>query len=213
VRFVVATLPPRTKERGTGLSGEGDRMIWLTEDPAPILVLGTLTAILLGAIWLQSGQRVLLYGAIVAILLTAGGFLIERWIVTPREEVADTLQQIARDVESNEVSRVVKHISKGSPERRDAAEQTLSTYEFHDIKIKNNLEIVVFADEQPPRATAEFNVVAIGSQRSGMVRNRRVPVFLEVTFLKEEGAWRVSDYEHHDARQGLLKKDAPHEQY
>ncbi|MBP90799.1 MAG: hypothetical protein CMJ64_29495 [Planctomycetaceae bacterium] len=189
-------------------------MIWLTEDPAPILVLGTLTAILLGAIWLQSGHRALLYSAIVVILLTAGGFLIERWIVTPREEIAETMQQIARDVESNDVSLMVKHLHSTLAALRERASQEMSSHDFHDVKIKRNLRMVVFDDETPARATAEFNVVVIVSDRSGMFQNRRVPRFMQVTFLREDGAWRVSDYHHSDPRDGLLKKrDAPHEQY
>jgi hypothetical protein len=188
-------------------------MIWLTEDPAPILILGTLTALLLAAIWWHGRQRFVLCLALVAVLLTVAGYFVEQWIVTPRERVAETLQQIARDVESNDLTTVVRHIHSSKPSLRDDASQKLSTYEFHEIKIKNNLEVVVFADEQPPRATAKFNVVAIGSQRSGMVRNRRVPQYLEVTFLLEDGEWRVSDYSHHNPQRGFMKQDAPYEQY
>lgn len=180
-------------------------MTWLTEDPAPIIVIGTLTAVLVGAIWYQSQQRFLLYIALAAILLTAGGALIEHLIVTPREEVAITLHLIADEVESNDAPAVLRRIYSDALKQR--AGQEMQRYDFEQVKIKRNLEITVFENEDPPRAYAEFNIVAVGKDRSGVYGHGRGAFFLKLTFLREGDAWLISDYDYAPATEGLLRRD------
>jgi hypothetical protein len=181
---------------------------WIFEDPVPTIIVGGLTAAILGGGWIQTGRRWLLYLMVAAILVTVGLVIVERLVVTQREEVRATLFEIARLVAENEIDAAVDYAYSGSPEVRQMAIAELSRYHFHSVDIKRNLRIAVFPDHDPPRATADFNVVVSLDSRDGFVRERRIPRFLEVTMFREDdGRWRVSHYAHDAPHRGWTTED------
>ena len=182
-------------------------MIWLLENPVTVLVLGGITALVFGAIWLQTGRKIELY-IMLAIMTGVVGVLVagKLWN-SERRNVKTTLFQIARDVERNDVDAVLAHLHSGMSALRQRAANEMPMYKFEEVKIKQNLEIEVFADESPPRAVASFNVVVVVSDRSGFINGRRVPRFVQVTFVKQGNKWRISDYDHDDPREGFMKRD------
>ena len=186
-------------------------MTLLLENPVPAMIVGGLTAAILGGGWLQTGRKWLLYLMVAAILLTVGAVIMERTVVTDREQITVTLHQIAALVERNEVDAAVDYVYSGAPEVRSAAEAELARYEFSAVDIKRNLEIQVYPDEKPPRAVAEFNVTVQLSTRGGQfqITDRRIPRYVEVTFYQEEnGAWRVGAYAHDEPTRGYRIDDS-----
>ena len=179
-------------------------MIWLTENPFPALLIGSLTTAILAGGWLRTGSKWLLSAVIAAIALTVGLVLAERWIVTDREQVTQTLHDLAAVVERNEVAAALEYAYSKSPAVRSQAANELPLYRFSEVNIKSNLQVEVFPNVDPPMATAEFNVVVVLSTRDGLIANRRIPRYLEVTFYKEDdGQWRVGAYNHFDPRRGF----------
>jgi hypothetical protein len=186
-------------------------MTLLLEDPVPAMIIGGLTAAILGGGWIQTGRKWLIYLMVAVILLTVGAVIMERMVVTDREQITATLHQIAALVERNDVDAAVDYAYSGTPEVRSAAEAELARYEFSDVDIKSNLEVEVFPDEKPPRAVAEFNVTAQLSTKGGQfqISDRRIPRYVEVTFYKEDnGAWRVGGYAHHEPTRGFRVDDS-----
>ncbi|MBC8350982.1 MAG: hypothetical protein H8E66_03290 [Planctomycetes bacterium] len=181
-------------------------MSWLLENPTTVLVLGGITALVFGAIWLQTGRKIELYIMLAIIVAVVGIMVVGRFSKSERRQVKATLYQIASDVERNDVNSVLSHLHPKMAEVRRRAASEMPMYKFEEVKIKQNLEIQVFPDESPPRAVTTFNVVVVASDRSGMVNGRRVPRFVHVTFLKEGEKWRISDYSHDDPREGFKKK-------
>ena len=181
-------------------------MSWLLESPTTVLVLGGITALVFGAIWLQSGRKIELY-IMLAIVTGVGGVLVagKLW-KSERQQVKTTLYQIARDVERNDVDAVLAHLHPSMSAVRQRAAAEMPMYKFEEVQIKHNLEIELFPDESPPRAVTSFNVVVVASDRSGLINGRRVPRFVHVTFLKRGNNWRISDYDHGDPREGFKKK-------
>jgi hypothetical protein len=185
-------------------------MEWIFEDSVPTMIVGGLTAAILGGGWIQTGRKWLLYLMIAAIALTVALVIVERLVVTPREQVKATLFEIARLVADNELQAAVDYAYSGSPHIRDMALAELSRYHFHSVDIKRNLTIAVFPDHDPPRATADFNVVVSLDTRDGFLQERRIPRFVEVTLLREEdGQWRVSNYAHDVPQRGWTTDDQP----
>jgi hypothetical protein len=180
-------------------------MIWLTENPFPVLLIGTLTTAILAGGWLRTGSKWLLAGVLAAIAVTVGLVLTERWIVTDREQVTWTLYEIAAAVERNDVDGAMQHAYSGAPNVRDHANAELRQYRFSEVNIKRNLQIEVFPNYDPPMARAEFNVVVVLTTRDGLVSNRRIPRYVEVTFYREDdGRWGVGGYDHFDPRRGFM---------
>ena len=180
-------------------------MTWLFETPSYILSLGGLTiACLLGG-WLQLRQRwlAILTGASIAI--TASLLALEQYVITPVEEVELTLRQIARDLETNELPKLLEHIHSKAPDIRRLAETEFRNYFFESVSIKSNLEIEVDTSPEPFKAEAKFNVVARGRLSQGSSETLRVPRLVNVTFLKEGDRWKAVGYEHRPPFGNLLQ--------
>jgi hypothetical protein len=96
-------------------------MEWIFEDPVPTMIIGGLTAAILGGGWIQTGRKSLLYLMIVVILLTVALVIVERLVVTPREQVKDTLFEIARLVAKNDIEAASSYAYSGAPQIRQAA--------------------------------------------------------------------------------------------
>ena len=74
------------------------------------------------------------------VVLATGGVLLERNVVTPREEVEMTLDEIARLVESNQLSAAIEYIHSSQEDVKAKAEGELEHYEFSRVDIKSNLK-------------------------------------------------------------------------
>ncbi len=184
-------------------------MTWLMETPLPAILMGGLTTAILGSGWLRTGKQWLLYLMVAAILLTVGAVFLERAVVTDREQVTATLYEIAALVERNEIDEALKYACSGSPAARSTAKAELPFYEFHEVSIRRNLEVEVFPEHIPPKATAEFNVLVVFSTKDHFITESRALRFVEVIFLQEEnGEWRVSDYEHSPPTDAFRTEDA-----
>lgn len=181
-------------------------MTWLLENPMSVLVLGGITGLVFGAIWLQTGRKIELY-IMLAIMIGVVGVLVAGNVwKSERQQVKTTLYQVARDVERNDVAAVLEHLHPRMSEVRQRAEMEMPMYKFEEVKIKRNLEIDIFPDESPPRAVTSFNVVVVASDRSGLINGKHVPRFVDVTFLKVGDRWLIADYDHKDARDGFKKR-------
>lgn len=183
-------------------------MEWIFEDPVPIIIVGGLTAAILGGGWIQTGRNLLLYLMIAALVLTGVLVIVERLVVTPREEVRATLFEIAGLVADNDIQAAAEYAHPDLRHIRDMAIAELSLYHFHSVDIKRNLRIEVFPDHHPPRAVADFNVVVIIDTPDGFLTDRRIPRFVEVTMLQDDdGRWRVSDYAHDTPQRGWTRRE------
>jgi len=182
-------------------------MDWILENPVPSVLIGGLTAAMLGSGWLRTGRNWLLCLTIAAILLTVGAVVLERIVLTDRERIAVTIHEIADLVEQNEIDAALEYAYSGSPEVRNHGSSELRQYDFHEVDIKHNLRIEVFPDHIPPKAEATFNVLVVITTRDGPFRALR---FVEVTFFKEEdGQWRVGAYSHHEPRRAYTRPRLP----
>ncbi|HPM83134.1 MAG TPA: hypothetical protein PLF81_20665 [Candidatus Anammoximicrobium sp.] len=188
-------------------------MTTILENPLPALLIGSLTTVILAGGWLRTGSKWLLAAIVAAILLTIGAVLVERFVVTDREQVTQTLFDIADLVERNQVNEALEYAYPKTPAVRSQAAAELPLYRFSEVNIKRNLEVKVFPERNPPMATADFNVVVVLSTREGLITNRRIPRYVEVTFYKDDdGQWRVGAYSHDDPRRGFtVDPDDPRE--
>lgn len=180
----------------------------LLENPFPaILVGGLLTAILAGG-WLRTGRNSLVVAMLVAIALTIAAVLIERFVVTDREQITAALHEIAKLVEQNDVDAALDYAYSGAPQVRRQADAELRRYEFSLVDIKRNLTIEVDSRSDPPQARAEFNVVVVVTVRNQGLTDFTAARFCEVTLYKEQdGRWRVGAYSHADPQRGWMVRE------
>jgi hypothetical protein len=181
-------------------------MDWLFEKPLFILIMGVLTAVVLGGLWTQTGRKSALYAFLAALGATAGLLLVERWVQTDRERIIATLHEIARVVERNDVQAALRYThSRAEWIRRQAAAE-LPRYDFREVRIKPNIVVEISPKADPPTATAKFNAVVVASDKQGLFSDSRVPRFVTVKFEKEGRDWRVVGYEHQEPFEGFRQR-------
>lgn len=181
----------------------------LMEQPYTILAVGTVMTVIFIAGLLKTGKSVFLYLGIAALLATAGTFALERFTITPREQVRATLHMIKHELEQNNLDGVLDYVSDGKPKIKQDAEKYMGMVELQEVDIKSNLAIEIVSQNGLEIAEAKFNCVVqakpLVSQTMGMaLTHDRFPFFFIVRFkLEEDGVWRVRSYELRDARQGM----------
>jgi hypothetical protein len=181
---------------------------WLFEQPLIIVALGVAVILGLAAAWSASGRKEWLFGIAAALVLLIAGLVTERLVVTDREAIRATLQQIARDVRSNDRQAVLRHVHSTVPELKKKAAAELPNYEFTQCRVTKIHKIDVDRDAEPHSAMVEFNVIASGTFRqSGFEVTDTVPRWVRLHMLREkDGRWTVVDYEHDDPQRMILRQ-------
>lgn len=97
---------------------EGNKMIWITENPFPAIMIGMLA---IGASftfgWILQDRRLLAVG-VLSILVTFGAVVIERLIVTDREKVQQTVHLMAREVRKNDLEGLLSYVAEDTGNAR-----------------------------------------------------------------------------------------------
>ena len=173
------------------------------ESPLPLLLLGLVLLAGCTVGWLKTGDKRLIPGALLGLLIAVGGIVVERMVVTDREQIERVIYAVAADVQAGRIEEAVANINPNNTENRERARTELRLYRVTEIRVKSPIEIALTPDRDPTRATAEFNVVVAGGDATGTIQNQNVPRFLIVHFIKQDGRWYADDYEHHDPLYGM----------
>jgi hypothetical protein len=174
-----------------------------TENPTAIAIIGGLTLAIIAGGWYQTQRRELLVALFAALVLFMGLLALERSIVTDSEQVQATIRQIAREAEADNVAALERHFHSSASHYRDQLRGAFALYQLHKVSVKNNLKVTVDRKQQPPSAVATFNVVVVGSDRTGTIKNVTYPRFVTAHFLLEDGEWKCVDYKDEEPQTGM----------
>jgi hypothetical protein len=183
-------------------------MNWIFDQPYLIVLLSVALLSVLAIGWVMSGQKMLLYALIGCGLLAVALLITERMVTTDREAIEATLQQMARDVASNQPNNITRHISPTAPQLVSKANAELPNYRFTSLRITKIHEIKVSDAAQPKTAVVEFNIVASGTFSAGgeTLADADIPRWVQLDLIKDEdGQWRVRDYSHAPPQQMLFE--------
>jgi hypothetical protein len=168
---------------------------WLFEDPTTLIVAGVLIEVLLAVVLYNTGRGAVV-GAMVAVLVVVGlGVLIERIVVTDREQVADTLAGVASAAQANDVEEVLSFIDPASTGMRASVRMALGSARISEVRIYD-LVVEVNEESNPPKAQAEFTGRVKGHYRGeagsgeGMLLRK-----FTVNFRRQGDRWLMTDYE------------------
>jgi hypothetical protein len=84
---------------------------WINDNPLPLFILGLLIQVVLGVILWQSGRGWVMYLMIALAICSLGLLVLEQILVSPSEEIAATLDEIATALETNKVEKVLAFIA------------------------------------------------------------------------------------------------------
>lgn len=170
------------------------------ESPVALSLSGFFIALATVFWWTQTGARIAAISAAMVTLVTAILVLVSLRIETDREQIRQTIDQVAQALEANDFPRVFSYIHPGATEGVARAKEELPSYRFLDARLTRLRSIEVNRRASPAAAVAEFNV-AVEIERAG----QRVPIrrFVKVYFAQQAERWLVRDYEHFDPLAGM----------
>jgi hypothetical protein len=172
--------------------------MWPLDQPLYIVIIGIVLGVIVGGAWTASGRKELLAALVAVAVFTTIWLVVERMVVTDQEAIRATLLEIARDVQSNDVQRVLKHVAKANPKIAADAQKELPNYDFDECRVTKVHVVDVDASAEPRSAVVEFNVVASGTFRQGSLEvSDTVPRWIQLQMVREDdGKWRVQSYRH-----------------
>ncbi|MCC9604710.1 hypothetical protein LOC68_26645 [Blastopirellula sp. JC732] len=173
----------------------------LLEQQTTILVIGVIGAAIIAGCLVQTGKKVFIPVFFLWIALAGCAALIEMAVVTPTEQVRDSVLYFGSALQSNDQARVMDVLSDIRPEMKQRARYILNLVTIDSVSVKQPIEVIFF-DPQKTHCHAKFNVVVVGRLKSGAYAGGdRFAAFLVLDLIKEEdGKWRVADYETYDPR-------------
>jgi len=183
-------------------------MTWLCEHPFTIVAVGVAILLGLGAAWSNTGRKELLFAMVAALVVLVAAIVTERLVVTDREAIELTLNQIARDVQSNNHYAVKRHIHPSAPELKKKAEAELPNYQFTECRVTKIHQIDVDTHAEPRSAMVELNIIVSGTFKyGGFEGTGTYPRWVRLHMLRDkDGRWTVVEYEHDDPQRMIMKQ-------
>jgi hypothetical protein len=176
-------------------------MSWLLEDPTWWWVGGAALLAMLGIALVQTGRGALLGAMAGVLVLTALGLAVEWLVVTPREEVEGSLEQLRAALEANDISGVLAGLHPNAGALRQEAESRLPDMQVQEARV-SGLEIGI-DPRDPNTAQAKFFGRINFRDPSGQVPYENMVRRFLLTFQRQDGRWLVSDYRLDDIAPGL----------
>jgi hypothetical protein len=168
---------------------------WFTENPTPILIMGGIAIVVLLVFFLRSGRAVLLMAMAGVALFMALTVLIDRLVVTDREQVANVIYQGAADAQRNDLNAIMAIISPSAAQVREEAQHWIGQAKLDDVSI-SAMDVELNRSANPLTATADFRVFAHGQILDrGTPYPVNYPVHLTVHLQREPAGWLVTSYE------------------
>jgi hypothetical protein len=169
-------------------------MTYFTENSLWMIFVGIAVEAVLGAILFRTGRGALLWAMIGTALLVVIGVTVEKLIVTEREEVKYTLDDISSALDANDLDRVLTFISPADKKSRSDAAWALRRIEIRGTTILG-LEVTVHQLTSPHTAEARFRGIIRYSDRKKEIPYESYAADFSVTFRKEGKRWIVTGYE------------------
>lgn len=171
---------------------------WFTESAFFPSCIGVMLAIVFVGLAFSSGETVMLKWAVVIALLVAALNIIEVSIVTNREQVENSLYDMASAMRKNDFEHVYGYLDREDLVRR--ARSQLRDATCHSCNITAINEVLI--EKDGTAASADFVAFARASDKSfpsPTPLQRRIKLFFE----KRGDTWKVVDFNTSDPRAGF----------
>lgn len=173
-------------------------MTMLVEDPKLVILLGIIGLAVLASL-LPRTQRIglVFLGMAGVLVLTVAGVLVERFVVTEREEVEAAVYGITDALEANDVAGVLGYVAPSAKHTRSRAQWALGQITVLDTGVRH-LDITINHLTSPPTAEISFDgTIRYDYKTPGIGRNFYASHF--VVLLEKDGdRWLVTDHVEQD---------------
>jgi hypothetical protein len=183
-------------------------MTWFTENPMPLVLIGTIIAAALAVVLTRTGRREALWGLIAVAVLVGVAVVTERMIVTPREEVRISLDEIRALVAANKPADLLTRIDV-NPNNTDLAtlrrrvQDDLARITVTEAKITELRDEDILVSDSGNTAKTKFNgTVSISAAGGQAGVGGSFPFRFEVDLRKKDGVWVITGAKYGSALPG-----------
>ncbi len=171
-------------------------MTWITDNPIPLFILGLMAQIILGLILWQTGRGWVMLLMIASGISSIGLIVAEVCIVSPTEEIANTLDEIAATLVSDMPENVLAFIAPEKTVLRADTAQQLKRVRIHEAAVAGDLRVSVEATPESDQQTASvsFNARIKARFLKDTSPYEQLVQRVKVDFRKEKGKWLVTHY-------------------
>ena len=172
----------------------------LVENPWPAITVGAIAELILAIFLLRTGNGRLLWSMGAVLVGVVALVILERAVVTEREQVEQTLEAICAALERNNPAEVLAFIAPTATQIRSLAERNMKRFIFEEVKLTGDL-VVRFEQVTPPRAVASFIGRANVRDRKGQAIYDHMIQRAQVTLEKSGDRWLVTGFELKELRE------------
>lgn len=166
-------------------------MTLFLESPIAIGAVGLLLITAAGVFYSQSRSLGSLLAMAVAVLLTAGGIVAERFYETPAEAVRSKVAELFDAIAANDLGAVLRTIDSGAVEMQSDAETLMPMFDVLSAGEGGGVDVEVSQEGASARATLK-PLIKVTHKRSGATG-----VYfngLELRFVRRGERWLLSGY-------------------
>jgi hypothetical protein len=172
-------------------------MTWLLESPVTIIVLGSIVELMLVVALVRTGRGGFLWALIGAGAVTGALVVMERLVVTDREQIEQTFDQLSATLVTNDVAAVLKFIAPSATDVRKLAEMALPQVKIKRALITDSMAVDVNHGVNPPTAEARF-IGRFDIQSTPKVPYESIIRRFRIGLIKENDRWLINKVEDSD---------------
>ncbi len=172
-------------------------MTWMFEDPLRLGLIGLLVTLIPLYVFWQKRDGLWLGVVIGCLLLTAGLIVVERLVMTEREEVQLFVAELAAAIENGDEQAVLDMVSARASQIQKAAQHGMRLFDVQHAGFSTP-EVSFNRVVDPPEAEAEFGAMIRGKPRRGPLMGEISRPYRVILMLRRDtpdGPWKVFDFE------------------
>jgi hypothetical protein len=162
------------------------------ESPWPWIAVGGIIEGALALTLFVTRRGMLLYAMIGVALLTAGGVLVERWVITESKRVMMTIDEGVEALKSNSEARMYAVVSPTAEQTRRQIQTGLSMVRVTDVSL-HNLDITVNDRARPMTAEVQLDAVIYFEGRKPILGPDRWAGHLHLHLQRTPERWLILD--------------------
>jgi hypothetical protein len=167
-------------------------MTWVFEDPTYAVIVAVIGATSMLIAFLRSGRRLYLEWLAGIVLLGAGLIVLERYVVTDRERVEQTLDRAKAGLEANDVEVVTSCLASSA----EALEREVRA-RMREIEVRqaNMADVrIEFSGHERGRTAIVSLIGRLEFKASGIPIEQYLGRF-RITLVEERNQWLIQSYE------------------
>jgi dihydroxyacetone kinase DhaKLM complex PTS-EIIA-like component DhaM len=168
-------------------------MSMLLENPLPIAVVGALAAVLAGIVFMARKSLGSLAALVGALVVTLALLAVERFVVTDREEVENSLLGVMAAIRANDAPGLLAFIDLGAAKVRADAESLMPQMR---IEVANAASVETTLDPAPlpTTATSRFRAFLHGTHERSGTPIAYVNQQVDLQWAKRGDRWVITGY-------------------